>query len=108
MHDTTTRQTERIRIVVSLKEHIVRQDRARQTSGTATPRAQSSTPLRMRLMEDAGIVSAAASVSLSADVDLDTRAARMNNFWDALVEYQCRFGTEIAESSSPPRHMALR
>jgi hypothetical protein len=63
MHDTTTRQTERIRIVVSLKEHIVRQDRARQTSGTATPRAQSSTPLRMRLMEDAGIVSAAAITS---------------------------------------------
>ena len=39
-------------------------------------------------MEDAGIVSAAASVSLPADVDLDTRATRMNNFWDALVEYQ--------------------
>jgi hypothetical protein len=77
-------------------------------SKTTKPRAKSSALLRGQLTEDAGAVSAAASVLLPADVDLDTRAARMNNFWDALVEYQCRFGTEIAESSSAPRHMALR
>jgi hypothetical protein len=29
-----------------------------------------------------------ASVSLPADVDLDARAARMNQFWRALVDYQ--------------------
>jgi hypothetical protein len=39
-------------------------------------------------MEDSGIVSAAASVSLPAGVDLDTRAAKMNQFWRALVDYQ--------------------
>jgi hypothetical protein len=47
------------------------------------------------MREDAGevrIISSpgldAASVSLPADVDLDTRAARMNQFWRALVDYQ--------------------
>jgi hypothetical protein len=29
-----------------------------------------------------------ASVALPADVDLETRAARMNQFWRALVDYQ--------------------
>jgi hypothetical protein len=30
----------------------------------------------------------AASVALPADIDLETRAARMNEFWDKLVDYQ--------------------
>lgn len=81
-------QTERIRIVVSLKEHIVRQDRARQTSGTTTPRAKSSALLCGRMTEDTETVSAAASVALPGDIDLETRAARMNQFWSALVDYQ--------------------
>jgi hypothetical protein len=73
---------------VSLKEHIKHKYGARQRSGTATPRAKSSALLCGRMTEDAGIVSAAASVSLPADVDLDTRAAKMNQFWRALVNYQ--------------------
>ncbi|MGA2567940.1 MAG: hypothetical protein ABSF41_14075 [Pseudolabrys sp.] len=31
-----------------------------------------------------------ASVALPADIDLDDRAARMNEFWDKLVEFQHR------------------
>ena len=74
--------------MVSLKEHIVRQDRVRQTSETATPRAKSSALLFGRMTEDTETVSAAASVALPADVDLETRAARMNQFWRALVNLQ--------------------
>ena len=74
--------------MVSLKEHIARQDRVRQTSGTATPRAKSSALLCGRMTEDTETVSAAATVALPADVDLDTRAAKMNQFWRALVNYQ--------------------
>jgi hypothetical protein len=32
----------------------------------------------------------AASVALPAGIDLEDRAARMNEFWDALVEFQHR------------------
>jgi hypothetical protein len=32
----------------------------------------------------------AASVALPAGIDLEDRAARMNEFWDALVEFQYR------------------
>ncbi len=32
----------------------------------------------------------AASVALPADIDLKDRAARMNQFWDKLVEFQHR------------------
>jgi hypothetical protein len=32
----------------------------------------------------------AASVALPADINLDDRAARMNEFWDKLVEFQHR------------------
>jgi hypothetical protein len=31
-----------------------------------------------------------ASVALPADIDLDDRAARMNAFWEKLVEFQHR------------------
>jgi hypothetical protein len=31
-----------------------------------------------------------ASVALPADIDLDDRAARMNEFWRTLVEFQHR------------------
>jgi hypothetical protein len=49
------------------------------------------------MREDAGDVSVmrspglgAASVALPAGIDLDDRAARMNEFWRALVEFQYR------------------
>jgi hypothetical protein len=32
----------------------------------------------------------AASVALPAGIDLEDRAARMNEFWDMLVEFQYR------------------
>ena len=74
--------------MTSLKEYMARKGNIPRASKTTKPRAKSSALLRGQLTEDAGAVSAAASVLLPADVDLDTRAARMNNFWDALVEYQ--------------------
>jgi hypothetical protein len=40
------------------------------------------------MTEDTETVSAAASVALPADVDPETRAAPMNQFWRALVDYQ--------------------
>jgi hypothetical protein len=49
------------------------------------------------MREDVGDVSIvrsprldAASVALPAGIDLDDRAARMNEFWRALVEFQYR------------------
>ena len=49
------------------------------------------------MREDAGDVSVmsslgldAASVALPAGINLDDRAARMNEFWRALVEFQHR------------------
>jgi hypothetical protein len=49
------------------------------------------------MREDAGDVSIvhspgleAASVALPAGIDLEVRAARMNEFWDKLVEFQYR------------------
>jgi hypothetical protein len=49
------------------------------------------------MREDAGevrVISSpgldAASVALPAGIDLEDRAARMNAFWDALVEFQHR------------------
>jgi hypothetical protein len=55
------------------------------------------------MREDAGDVSTvrslgfdAASVALPADIDLEVRAARMNEFWRALVDYQHRTVLVIA------------
>jgi hypothetical protein len=49
------------------------------------------------MQEDAGDVSVmrspglnTASVGLPAGIDLDDRAARMNEFWRALVDFQYR------------------
>jgi hypothetical protein len=73
--------------VTSLKEYITRHDVAQRKSRTA----------RRPISENAGDVSVmrspgldAASVALPADIDLKDRAARMNGFWDALVEFQHR------------------
>jgi hypothetical protein len=78
--------------VTSLKEFIARHDRAHRTSRTAK------SPTSRRLIcEGAGDVSFtrslgldAASVALPAGIDLEDRAARMNEFWDKLVEFQHR------------------
>ena len=41
-----------------------------------------------RVMRSPGLD--AASVALPAGIDLDDRAARMNEFWRALIEFQYR------------------
>jgi hypothetical protein len=73
--------------MTSLKEYITRHDPARRPSRTS----------RRPMREDAGDVSVVrspgldtASVALPAGIDLDDRAARMNGFWRALVEFQYR------------------
>lgn len=75
--------------MVNLREYIVSKHAARRRSTSQAARRQ--------MREGAGDVSFtrsrgpdAASVALPANVDLDTRAARMNAFWRALVEYQYR------------------
>jgi hypothetical protein len=73
--------------VVRLKDYIVRSGRTRRTPRTA----------RRPMREDVGVVSVvrspdldAASIALPANIDLEDRAARMNGFWKALVDYQHR------------------
>jgi hypothetical protein len=73
--------------VTGFKQYIAGQDRARRASRTA----------HRHVREDAGDVSVmrsfgfdAASVALPANVDLELRAARMNEFWSKLVEFQDR------------------
>jgi hypothetical protein len=75
--------------VTSLKEYIAHRHRARRPS---RPR----TALR-HMREDVGDVGVTrspgldtASVALPGDVNLEDRAARMNEFWKALVEFQHR------------------
>ena len=71
----------------SLKQFIARHDSARRPSRMS----------RRPMLEGAGDVSVArspglgaASVALPAGIDLEDRAARMNDFWDALGEFQYR------------------
>jgi hypothetical protein len=78
--------------VVSLKEYITRHDLARRKSRTTKPSRS-----RRQMREDVGevrVISSpgldAASVALPAGIDLEDRAARMNEFWDALVDFQYR------------------
>jgi hypothetical protein len=80
------------KIVVSLKEYITRHDLARRKSRTTKPSRS-----RRQMREDAGevrVISSpgldAASVALPAGINLEDRAARMNAFWDALVDLQYR------------------
>lgn len=75
--------------MTSLKEYIERQHGARRPSRPHAARR----PMR----EDTGDVSVtrspgldAATVALPAGISLDDRAARMNDFWKALVEFQFR------------------
>lgn len=73
--------------MTSLKQHIARKYGARRTTKTQ----------RRLMIEDVGEVRVlssigldAASVALPAGIDLEDRAARMNNFWRALVKFQDR------------------
>jgi hypothetical protein len=73
--------------MTSLKDYIARRSRVRRPSRTA----------RRQIRENAGDVSIVrspaldtASVALPADIDLEDRAARMNKFWDKLVDLQYR------------------
>jgi hypothetical protein len=73
-----------------LKEYITRHDLARRKSSTTS---RSRRPMRedvgeVRVMSSPGLD--AASVALPAGIDLEDRAARMNEFWDKLVEFQHR------------------
>jgi hypothetical protein len=75
--------------VTKLKEYLARQKDTKRASKTK----EAATALSIR--ENAGDVSTmrslaidAASVALPADINLEARAARMNAFWRALVDYQ--------------------
>lgn len=72
--------------MVSLNDYIAQRGRRRATR-----------PRRVPMTEDVGEVRAirsagleAASVAFPAGIDLKDRAARMNEFWRALVEFQRR------------------
>lgn len=79
--------------MTSLKDYIIaRHGRTRRTSRTAWPPTA-----RHQVREDVGEVRVmsspgldAASVALPAGIDLEDRAARMNEFWRALVDFQHR------------------
>lgn len=73
--------------MTNLKEYITRQGRTRPKSRTS----------RRHMRQDVGDVSVVrspgldtASVVLPAGIDLDDRAARMNEFWRKLIEFQYR------------------
>ena len=78
--------------MTTLKQHV-----ARQHSQHSVRRATRRPSPRRSLRESAGDVSVtsalgfdAVSVALPADVNLDDRAARMNQFWEKLVDFQHR------------------
>ena len=80
-----------------LKEYIARQDDTKRASRATKPTTAPS------IREENGAVTTvaslgfdAASVALPADIDLEVRAARMNEFWEKLVEYQHRHVLVVA------------
>jgi hypothetical protein len=77
--------------VTKLKEFLARQKdtkRASTTKKAATARSMREDTGEVRVVRSLGLD--AASVALPANVDLEVRAARMNDFWKALVEFQYR------------------
>ena len=72
--------------MTSLKEYITRHDPARRTSKARRPMREGAGDVSV--MRSPGLD--AASVALPAGIDLDDRAARMNDFWRALVEFESR------------------
>jgi hypothetical protein len=80
-----TLRTDGRRIMVSLKQYIANNDRIK--------RRKARRPIRedvgeVRVMSSIGMD--AATVALPAGIDLEDRAARMNDFWRALVDFQYR------------------
>ena len=80
-------------IVTSLKEYISNNGRTRLTSSKARHPVREDVG-EVRVMSSIGMD--AATVALPAGIDLDGRAARMNEFWDKLVDYQYRDGLVVA------------
>jgi hypothetical protein len=76
--------------VTTLKQYITRQDHARRKSSTKpTSRSDMREDVgEVRVISSPGLD--AASVALPAGIDLEDRAARMNEFWDTLVAFQHR------------------
>ena len=75
--------------MVSLKQFIERQHGAHRPSRLrAALRPMREDVGEVRVISSPGLD--AASVALLAGIDLEDRAARMNDFWDALVEFQYR------------------
>ena len=73
--------------MVRLKDYIISRKRARRTSRT-TRHPISEDVGEVRVINSGGLD--AASVALPAGIDLEDRAARMNDFWRALVDFQDR------------------
>jgi hypothetical protein len=84
---TATKRTEGRRIVLSLREYIANDGRARRMSREARDPVREGVG-EVRVLSSIGMD--AASVALPAGIDLDDRAARMNEFWRALVDFQYR------------------
>ena len=75
--------------MTSLKEYIEHQHGARRPSRPhAARRSVREDTGEVRVISSLGLD--AATVALPAGIDLEDRAARMNEFWDALVEFQYR------------------
>jgi hypothetical protein len=75
--------------VTNLKQFIERQYGARRRSRPhAARRLVSEDTGEVRVVRSLGLD--AATVALPAGISLDDRAARMNDFWRALVEFQYR------------------
>ena len=75
--------------MTSLKQHIADQHRARRsTRPRRTGRPIGEDVGDVRVTRSSGLD--AATVALPAGISLDDRAARMNDFWKALAEFQYR------------------
>jgi hypothetical protein len=81
--------------LVSLKEYISREYGARQKVRAPASRHQVREDIgEVRVLSSIGMD--AASVALPAGIDLEDRAARMNDFWKALVDFQHRDAFVVA------------
>jgi hypothetical protein len=85
--------------VTSLKQFITRKHGARRASPSR--RLMSEDDGEVRVINSGGLD--AASVALPAGIDLEDRAARMNDFWRALVDFQDRDVFVVAMCSGEER-----
>jgi hypothetical protein len=86
--------------VTTLREYIARKYGAGRTSRTAR-RLMREDVGEVRVLSSLGLD--AASVALPAGIDLEDRAARMNDFWRALVNFQDRDVFVVAMCSGDER-----